>query len=308
MHTNHLDPVSEVLADRLQQDPDYRVLRKLPPPYFEMTGEGGAPEGMCVALVDTETTSLDADNGQIIEIAIKLLWAGEDGELFGHFPIFSGLEDPGHPLDPEISRITGLRDSDLAGEKINDEAVMRLLSRADLIVGHNCAFDVRWIEKRWPQIAGMPWACSCAEIDWAALGFEGRSQQFLLQQHGWFSAAHRAPGDVWSLFWLLQQMRPDPHGDRDQIGEQRDAEMHTHLQRLLRASSQPSVKIMAVGAPFQSRHLLQQRGYKWDAATKRKFWWREVALDAVEAEFAWFRSNAIPAPRCQPITARGRHR
>lgn len=308
MNTSHLDPASEAFADRLAQDPDYRILRKLPRPFSEMTGEGGPPKGMCVALVDTETTSLDAENGKIIEIAVKLLWLDETDELLGHFPIFSWLEDPGHPLDPEISRITGLRDSDLAGKAIDDEAVVRLLGRADLIVAHNCAFDLRWIEKRWPQLSGMPWACSCAEIDWSALGFEGRSLQFLLQQHGWFSIPHRAAGDVWTLFNLVQQVRPDPHEARDQFGEHRDSKMRTHLQRLLEASARPSVKIMAVGAPFNSRHLLQQRGYRWDSDAQRKFWWREVNSDDVEAELIWFRRNAIPAPRCLPITARQRHR
>lgn len=308
MNTSHLDPASEAFADRLAQDPDYRILRKLPRPFSEMTGEGGPPEGMCVALVDTETTSLDAENGKIIEIAVKLLWLEETGELLGHFPIFSWLEDPGHPLDPEISRITGLRDSDLAGKAIDDEAVVRLLGRADLIVAHNCAFDLRWIEKRWPQLSGMPWACSCAEIDWPGLGFEGRSLQFLLQQHGWFSIPHRAAGDVWTLFSLLQQVRSDPHEARDQFDEHRDSKVRTHLQRLLEASARPSVKIMAVGAPFNSRHLLQQRGYRWDSDAQRKFWWREVNSDDVEAELIWFRRNAIPAPRCLPITARQRHR
>lgn len=312
LKAHHLDPVSECIADRLSDDPNYRVLRALPQPYFAMTGEGGPPEGRCIALVDLETTGLNPETGAIIELAIKLLWVADDGELLGHFPIYSWLEDPGFPLDPQISRLTGLRDADLSGKKIDNEAVARLLDRSDLIVAHNAAFDAAWIEQRWPRLAGRAWACSCAEIDWLGLGFDGRSQQYLLQQHGWFSRAHRAVGDVWSLFWLLLQSWPGREGQ--------DAFVHigadectarptpTHLQRLLAASARPSIKIEAIGIPFSRKALLGQRGYRWDPGSKRRYWWRELDPKEVEAEQEWFTRHGFPEPRCVPIGAHERHR
>lgn len=305
---HHLDPVSEALADQLADYPDYRILRALPPPYASMPADGSPPEGRCIALLDTETTSLDAATGAIIELAIKLMWVDEESRLIGHFPIFSWQEDPGHPLDENIVRLTGITDADLAGKKIDDQAVGRLLDRTDLLVAHNARFDLEWILQRWPDLWEKPWACSCNEVSWQALGLEGRSQPFLLQQHGWFSRAHRAPADVWSLFWLLQQSRPDPDGDDSDDASASGGAERTHLQRLLSASDRETVRVEAVNAPFAKKDVLRARGYSWDAHPLRKVWRRELPPEAVEAEQLWFQREGLPSPRLVPITARERHR
>lgn len=305
---SHLDPVSEVLADRLSEYPDYRVLRSLPLPYASMPATGAPPEGRCIALLDVETTSLDAATGNIIELAIKLVFVDDAGNLRGHFPIFSWQQDPGHPLDETIVQLTGLTDADLVGKRIDDEAVSRLLGRADLLCAHNASFDLQWILQRWPDLWDKPWACSCTEIDWAGLGFEGRSQPFLLQQHKWFSRPHRAPDDVWALFWLLQESRPDPDSDDDDGAGASSGAERTHLQRLLSASERETVRVEAAGAPFARKDLLRARGYRWDAELLRKIWWREMAFEDVEAEQLWFNRNDLPAPRLLSVTARERHR
>lgn len=301
---HHLDPVSEALADRLAEYPDYRILRALPPPYASMPVNGSPPEGRCIALLDVETTSLDPVAGSIIELAIKLCWVDGQGNLLGHFPIFSWLQDPGHPLDENIAQLTGLTNANLAGKAIDDEAVNRLLDRADLLVAHNARFDLAWILQRWPDLCEKPWACSCTEVPWQSLGLEGRSQHHLLLQHGAFTTAHRAPADVWALFWLLQQPRSDPDSDQ---GDAASAE-RTHLQRMLAASDRETIRVDAVNAPFAKKNVLQARGYSWDPHLLRKVWWREVLPEAVEAEQLWFQREGLPAPRLMPITAHERHR
>lgn len=309
MNTHHLNPASEARAERLHDDPDYRVLRALPPPYASMPAPGSPPEGRCVALVDLETTGLYAEHGSIIEIAVKLLFVDETGALLGHLPIFNWLEDPGHALDPAISRLTGLGDADLRGKRIDDEGVARLLDRADLLIAHNAAFDAPWIERRWPSLAGMPWACSLQEVDWMQLGCEGRSQHHLILQHGAFSKAHRAAADVWALHWLLQQSRPYSGGNSNrQHHDSRDALPSTHLQRLLAASDTPSWRIEAVGTHYNQRHLLQQRGYRWDGSPSKRVWWREVTEDGLEAEQVWLQRQDLRAPLLVPVTAKERHR
>src|SRR5690606_26525855 len=51
--------------------------------------------------------------------------------------------------------------------------------------------DLAWIEQRYPKLKGRAWACSCSEIDWLKLGYEGRSQ---------LASASTA--------WLVQQCAP----------------------------------------------------------------------------------------------------
>src|SRR5690554_4506715 len=202
----------EVAAGRLEASPDYRVLRAVPKPYSSMPANGEPPVARCLAILDTETTGLWPEEHAMIELAIMLVFVSPDGEIAGHFGPVSWLEDPGAPLDPSIELLTGLTDADLAGKRINDVAAFGLLDRADCLVAQNARFDAAWIERRYPRLAGRAWACSCADIDWLELGYEGRAQQHLLVQHGWFANAHRAGADVWSLFHLLRQRQADPGG------------------------------------------------------------------------------------------------
>lgn len=186
MNKNHLDPASETLAEKLTRDPDYRVLRAVPKPFTNMPAHGVPPDGKCVAIIDCETTGLNAKTDQIIELAIMLVFVCDKGRVVGHLGPLSWLQDPGIDLNPRITLITGLTNGDLAGQSIDDAFVAKLLGRADLCVASNARFDSAFVERRYPELAGRAWACSLSEIDWSLLGFDGRGQQHLLAQAGWF--------------------------------------------------------------------------------------------------------------------------
>lgn len=296
MNFEHLNPNMEELAQQLERDDQYRVLRAVPEPYCMMPGSGAPPDGKCIAFVDTETTGLDPAHDMIIELAIMLVFVGDDGEVTGHFGPFSWLQDPQRILDPRITLITGLASQHLTGQKIDDEFACGLLERADLIVAQNARFDAAFIERRYPHLAGRAWACSCNELDWLMLGHEGRSQQHLLAQAGWFSSAHRAAADVWSLFWLLTQRQRDPRG-----GVER-----THLARLIEAARTTTVMIQAERAPYSAKDMLKARGYSWNPDAR--FWQRELVQGKVEHEQAWFYRCGLPTPTLRTITATERHR
>ncbi len=296
INTDHLSPDAEALAQELAMHDDYRVLRRVPKPYPSMPHMGPVPDGKCVALVDVETTGLSAETDVIIELAIMLCFVGEDSEVVGHCGPFNWLQDPGQELDPKISLVTGLGAQHLRGQKINDTFARGLLDRADLIVAHNAKFDAGFIERRYPDLAGKAWACSCSEIDWLKLGYEGRSQSALLAHAGWFSDAHRAAADVWALFWLLQHRQHDPGG----------GPVRTHLARLIEAADTQSVMVQAERAPFAKKELLRARGYKWNP--DGPFWQIELLPEKVEHEQAWGYRSGLPAMTTRTVTARERHR
>jgi len=266
-----------------------KVLHQVPEPY-EIVPDAIPDGGRIIAICDVETTGLDINHDQIIELAIMLITVDAEGWIVGVMPPRSWLEDPGAPLDPRIIAITGITDADVAGQQINERQALAMFARASLVLAHNAKFDSNFVERRLPAAAGKDWACSCSEIEWPTLGFDSRVQGYLLMQSGWFNTAHRAATDVWSLYWLLQQQ----HGER------------TLLQRLLLASDQPTMRIDARYAPYRLKDDLKLRGYRWDG--DNKVWWTEIAEGACKAEVAWLYQLGVQSPLLTPITAKERHR
>ena len=286
----------EKIARLLDREAGYRVLRKIPKPFSNMLEETGLPDGRCIAILDTETNGLSVEENFLIELAILLVWVDDEGEVTGHMGPVSWLQDPGVELEPEITLITGLANHHLVGQQIDDAAAFGFLDRADLLVAQNAKFDLAWIEQRYPGLKGKAWACSCSEIDWLRLGYEGRSQQHLLWQHGWFTNAHRAKADVWSLFWLLQQRQRGPG----------DSPVQSHLQRLLQAAETPTVLVEAVNAPYSAKDRLKARAYRWDP--DGRIWRKEMREEDLAAERSWFRTQQLPLFDTKPMTAHQRHR
>jgi len=75
--------------------------------------------------VDLETTGFDPDRDRIIEIGAVRVRLGPDGVQTGER--FSTLVDPGRPVGAAITRLTGIRDADLAGAPRIDVAISALL-------------------------------------------------------------------------------------------------------------------------------------------------------------------------------------
>ena len=117
----------------------YRVLRQL-----ELADPAVAqpetPSSVGV-VIDTETTGTDTATCKIIELAMRRFAFTAEGVITKLGKAYSWREDPGEPLDPEITRLTGLTDADLAGQKINDEVATDILRSADVVIAHNAAFD-----------------------------------------------------------------------------------------------------------------------------------------------------------------------
>ncbi|MDR2360945.1 MAG: PolC-type DNA polymerase III [Oscillospiraceae bacterium] len=86
---------------------------------------------------DLESTGLDTNGDRITEIGAVLMRGGKPQERFSTFV------NPGRPIPPEITRLTGINDLDVAVAPFEGEAVSDFLkfSRGLPLVAHNADFD-----------------------------------------------------------------------------------------------------------------------------------------------------------------------
>ncbi|NLS27979.1 3'-5' exonuclease DinG [Sphingomonas sp. S2M10] len=263
------------------------------------TGEGTERGPYIGVAVDTETTGLDWRSGRVIELALRRFRYDRSGVITHIDRAYEWREDPGEPLSPEVSALTGLTDSDLAGQEIDVDAATRLLNSASFVVAHNSAFDRPWIEARLDRVQDLAWVCSMSQVDWRSRGFDGRVLGYLLVQNGFYHCGHRASADVDALIQLLR------HRDRDG---------RTALNELISTGSKPGWIVRACGAHFDSKDLLRTRGYRW--AADAKVWWREVSDEELPAERSWLAANVYSAaarpaalgPDLERVTANTRFR
>src|SRR5881394_3766433 len=101
-------------------------------------------------VVDLETTGLRPGSSRICEIgAVRV----RDLELHDEFEL---LVDPGTPIGPVISALTGLRDVDLRGAPHPAIAVRRFLEFAGdaVLVAHNARFDLSFLDCETERLTG----------------------------------------------------------------------------------------------------------------------------------------------------------
>ena len=95
----------------------------------------------CFVVLDIETTGLDPECDDIIEFgAIKV----ENGQETG---CFNTLIDPGYPIPPYITQLTGITDSDVAGAPDLSTAIQDIAAFIGNlpVVAHNATFDLRFL-------------------------------------------------------------------------------------------------------------------------------------------------------------------
>lgn len=265
---------AEQLARRLENHPDFRVLRRL----RRRTGYA-TPDGRPLArgaVVDTETTGLSLEVDVIIEFALVVFeYDRESGQVYRILDVFDELEDPGRPIPPESTAVHGITDDMVAGKRINDARVNELLVGVDLVIAHNARFDRPFLEDRLPVFSTLPWACSFQQVAWAEESMASAKLEYLAYRLGFFYDAHRAEADCLALLELLQT--PLPVSGR--LG----------LSCLLDRANDRDFRVYAVKAPFDSKDLLKLRAYRWDA--ERRSWHRTLSGDLMTAEIAWLKAH-----------------
>ncbi len=112
-----------------------------------------APAALPYAVVDVETTGMRARGGdRVTEVAVVHL----DGDRTT--VAFESLIDPGIPIPPFITRLTGIGDDTVAGaprfEEVVDQVQAALTGR--VFVAHNARFDLSFVRAELERSTDVP--------------------------------------------------------------------------------------------------------------------------------------------------------
>lgn len=258
------------MADTLEATGDYRVLRRLTPRRI-VTPADGQPTKVAMFL-DLETTGLDPQRAEVIEVALVPFTYGADGRIYEILPAFEGFQQPNQPIPPEITQLTGITDDMVAGQVIDQTALTAFAAPAALIIAHNAAFDRRFAERLNGVFVDKPWGCSYKQIPWAAEGLTGGKLRYLAADMGFFFDGHRAANDCGAAVELLTRNLPTSG--------------RLAFAVLLETARQETHRIWAEGSPFDLKEQLKVRGYRWhDGSDGRpRAWYIDVAEEARASE------------------------
>ena len=228
-----------------------------------------------VCFLDLETTGSNKETCKIIEFAGKLTAIDKNnGELIGIIDSYQSFNDPEEPITTEITRITGITNADVDGHSLDWELISQIIHNSDIIVAHNASFDRAFMDRYLPLSKDKVWVCSLNDINWSKRGFNARGQEILCIWHGFYYESHRAMYDVDALIHLVTY----------DIEGQEKASLE-----LISNSSKPIYRIAAVNSPFDTKDLLKARKYRWNP--KRKYWWKNILFEELEAEKEWMAQN-----------------
>ena len=268
----------EELIATLEDTGDYRVLRRLLSRAYFYEPDGTHTKQ--AIFLDLETTGLNPETNEIIEIAMVPFEYSSDGRIFKVHDAFNELQEPRSGSIPEeITHITGITDDMVRGQRINADKVAEIVTPAALIIAHNASFDRKFAEKMFDVFSTKAWACSMTQVPWAEEHFDGAKLEYLAIKSGFFYDAHRAAVDCRAAIELLS--KPLPRSGK------------LTLQALLEEARKPMYRVWAEGSPFDFKDILKDRGYRWSDGSdgKLRSWYRDVHEDGLEDELSYLRKN-----------------
>jgi len=273
----------EPIAQQLDADPNYRVLRRLKG--REVYREPGQDEAVYKGIyLDTETTGLDTAEAKVIELGIVPFDYSSEGEVLRIHRefIISQLNDPGGPIPEVIVQLTGITDEMVAGRAIDAAAVEACVRDVGVVIAHNAGYDRPIVERHWPIFAEKNWACSMADIPWKDEGISSTKLDYIAMTLGFFFDGHRAADDCLAGVEVLSRMLPFSG--------------RPALSVLLEKARAITVRIRAAGAPFEVKDILRARGYKWNPGNdgNQKAWWTDIPEADLPGELEWLTAEVYP--------------
>jgi DNA polymerase-3 subunit epsilon len=288
-------PNFELIAQSLEQSPDFVVLRRFQP--VDQYCEDDGSRKKTLMILDTETTGLDYKKDVVFEIGYVLVeYSPDTGKLYKIIDRYSGFEDPGFPLPEVIVKLTGVTDDEVRGQTFDWDKINEDIKKTDLVLAHNASFDRKFVEPIFPLFIKKPFACSLTEGPWEEMGIKTKKLEYLAMtiSHVFYDA-HRALTDAEVTLHVLAQ---NAHDDKN---------IFSHV---LASARVPSYRVWATNAPFEKKDALKIDGkFYWSDGTeegKLKAWFKDrvtdidVVLDFL-ATNVYAREQKIDVDRIEPM-------
>lgn len=291
--------MTEEIVQQIAQHPDYQVLKRVPASFLPRASSDS--QHFVATIVDLETMGLQAIEHEIIEMGLLSFSFSKTDGILAVLDSYNELNDPGKPIPPEVTQVTGISNEDVKGKTIDWDKVTQLLSASHLIICHNSGFDRNFLELQTPSslqplIQSLAFACTMKDINWKERGIESAKLDYLNWKLGYFYDGHRALNDCWATFNLLIQA---PNAFEELKANVRKKE----------------TLLVAANASFDKKDLLKQREYRWSDGLGRlpKSWWKIIANELLADEKRWLDeaiygkagvSDTLPSAA---ITARNRY-
>jgi len=280
------------MAERLAKSADYRVLRRLV--HRETSTRITGQSTKTAILLDVETTGLDQQKDEIIELGMVKFDYLPDGRIAGLREVFSSFNEPSELIPPDVIALTGITNEMVAGHRIDEAVVSSFAEDAVIVIAHNAGFDRKFAERYWPIFQRKAWGCSATEVEWRKHGFEGSRLGYLLNGAGFFHQAHRAVDDCHALLEVLAFELPPARGSA--------------LAVLLEQARKKTMRVWAEQSPFELKDALKRRGYRWSDGSdgRPRSWYVDIDESKLDEEIAFLKAEIYLSelePRLQVLTA-----
>jgi DNA polymerase-3 subunit epsilon len=267
----------EEYIKKLEATGDYRITKRLKPTsqYFK---DDGTKKRIGIFL-DTETTGLNSESDEIIELAMVPFEFDDNGRIYRILPEYNELNDPGILIPEFITQLTGITNEMVKGHSINLDIVKNILTDAEIVIAHNASFDRPFCEDLSDVFENIHWGCSIKDINWKEEDISGLKLEYIAYKYGFFFEGHRATIDCQAGIEILS--RP-----LFKSGE-------FALKRLIDNALKTKTRLWALGAPFDKKDILKQRKYRWNNGDKdgHKAWYIDLPEDEVGNEITYLKTH-----------------
>ena len=216
-----------------------------------------------VLILDTETTGLDENKDEVIEIGCILFHVSSRSVLSQVSFLFPVIKNEAEYVNGISAEVTNIDQPWQDGLNF----FLKLVDYSDLIVAHNVEFDRKWFGKgRLPKLE-KNWICSLEDINWSF-------QKSLKSRPSVTDLALSFSIPVWNLHRALS--------DCFYISEV--FKKCDNLEELLLKATEPRFLYKAL-VSYEERNLAKNAGFRWNTPVEGAWSKKLTAEEADKLEF-----------------------